>query len=317
MPYDASQEPVESVREVIKLRRFDLRALARMLFWGASAAGAVALVAGTAFSDVGAERLRQAIASVIEPVRTPDPTPAATVSTQQVVKLEDQTRQLMQAVRELTADRDRLKGRVALLEQGVEDITGAIKKQVAAIKDQPKETARPNLAPPAPVAAAPSPPVITAPPTITATAPPQAEKSRSAPAPEATASVPSPAAASAAAISAPVPLPPSRIASATPEAPPETIPVVTRQIGIDLGGALSLEALRAQWAAIKANSGPDLIGLKPGFTLRHKVSGATDYRLVLGPLANSAAALRLCAKMAISRIACRAGFFNVEQLTEP
>jgi hypothetical protein len=321
MPYDANQEPVESVPEVIKLRHFDLRALARVLFWGGSAAGAMALVAGTAFSDAGVERFRQAVASVIEPIKTAEPTSGSAVSTQQVVKLEDQTRQLAQTVRDLTADRDRLKGRVASLEQSLEDITGTIKKQAAqnAIKDQPKEIAKPAPAPPPPVNAAPSAPVIAAPPTIVAAVPPQIEKpaTTATPGPDATASIPPPAMASPPTIAAPVPLPPTRTASATPDAPVGTVPAATRQIGIDIGGAISLEALRAQWAAIKANSGPDLIGLKPAFMLRHKVSGATDYRLVLGPLANSTAALRLCAKMAISRIACRAGFFTVEELGEP
>jgi TolA-binding protein len=310
MPYDANQDPVESVPEVMKLKRFDMRGLARVLFWGASAAGAMALVAGTAFSDAGAERLRQAVASVIEPVRTTEPMPVSAGSTQQIVTLENQTRQLAQAVRELSKDRDRLQGRIAILEQGLDDITGTIKKQTAqnATKDQPKETARLNPAPP--------PPVITAPPTIVATVSPQAEKPANTFAPEATASVPPPAAANTAAIAGPVPLPPTRFANAMPDAPAEAPPVKTRQIGIDIGGAASLEALRAQWVAIKANSGPDLIGLKPAFTVRHKGSGAADYRLVLGPLANSAAALRLCAKLAISRIACRAGFFTVEELAE-
>jgi TolA-binding protein len=295
-----------------------LRAFARVLFWGASAAGAMALVAGTAFSDVGAERLRQAVASVIEPVKSAEPTPAAIPSTVQVAKLEDQTRQLAQAVRELTADRDRLKGRLAILEQGLDDITGTIKRQAAqgAIKDQPKDTAKLNLPSTPPIIAV-SPPAIAAPPTIVATAAPQAEKLTGGHSPDTTASIPSPTQASTAAMPTPVPLPPTRTASAVPDAPAETAPATTRQIGIDIGGSVSLEALRGQWASVKANSGPDLIGLRPGFVLRHKGSGATEYRLVLGPLTNSAAALRLCAKMAISRIACRAGFFNVEDLAEP
>jgi len=319
MTYDANQEPVESMPEMIKLRRFDLRAFARVLFWGGSAAGALALVASTAFSDSGAERLRQAVASVIEPVKTIEPTAATSLPSEQTIKLEDQTRQLAQAVRDLTADRERLKSRVASLEQSLTDITGTIKKQAAqiAVRDLPKEAPKPAPALPLPAIAAAPPPGIAAPPTTVATVAPRAENPATADAPEATASVPPAPAANMPAIATPVPLPPTRVASAAPDAPAEAAPVVTRQIGIDLGAAVSLEALRAQWAALKANSGPDLIGLKPGFVVRHKSSGTTDFHLVLGPLANSTAALRLCAKMAISRIACRAGFFNVEQLAEP
>ena len=113
-----------------------------------------------------------------------------------------------------------------------------------------------------------------------------------------------------------VPLPPVRVASVPPESeqPAETPPsVATSEIGVDLGGAGSLDLLRQQWSAIKANHGPLLAGLHPSFTTRQKVSGPPEYRLIVGPFPNPAAAMRLCSKLAPARAFCRAGVFKVQQ----
>ena len=49
-----------------------------------------------------------------------------------VAQLELETQMLTEQVRALNADRDRLAGRVALLQSSVDDMTGAIKRQAAA-----------------------------------------------------------------------------------------------------------------------------------------------------------------------------------------
>jgi hypothetical protein len=308
MPTDPD-ELIDPSPEVVKLRRFDVRSLWRTTFWGCAAAIAVTVVAGTAFSDVGAERLKVAIASVLEPVQGP---PQQSVALQRTDELQKQTQQLADTVRELTADRDRLKGRLALLEQGLDDITGAIKRQAS----------QPPQQPPKPVAAAPAPPpAVSVPPATTASiGEPAPQPAASSPVQAAT---PTPPAASAPETATPanVPIPPARTAALAQPAtaqdqPAEATPPPKRELGVDLGGAATIEALRAHWATIKANIGPDIVGMSPSYAQRLKSSGTLEYRLIVGPFPNTAAAIRLCTKLTPMRITCRAGMFNVQQFAE-
>lgn len=301
--------------EIIELRRFDLHGLWRVLLWGASAAMALAVVAGTAFSDLGTERLKQAIAAVIEPLRSEPQQPQVTVA--QLNALEQQTRTLAQTVRDLTAERDQFKGRLAILEQSLDDVTGAIKRQTAKAAtvqtlQEPAQVAakQPPQEPPKVVAQTP-PPTLSAPETVVAAASPVA----TAPASEAPATTASTTEVTPA-ITGPVPMPPTRLASLAPQTPEPAQAPTTREIGVDVGGGASVEALRAHWTALKANVGPELVGLRPAMTARPKQSGGTDYRLVLGPMPNSAAAIRLCTRLAASKVYCRAGVFNVQQFAE-
>jgi TolA-binding protein len=310
----------DPIPEPIELQRFDLHGLWRVLLWGASAAMALAIVAGTAFSDLGTDRLKQAVAALIEPLRSEPQQPQ--VNQQQIAELEKQTRTLVQTVRDLTAERDQVKGRLAILEQSLDDITGTIKRQTAKaatlqpLQEPPQATARQPLQEPPKVAQTP-PPTLSAPQTVVAAASPAATVPTSeAPVTTASTSDANPAPEATPAITGPVPMPPTRLASiAPPAAAPEQAPT-TREIGVDVGGAASLDALRAHWAALKANIGPELVGLRPSLTTRQKQSGAADYRLVLGPMPNSAAAIRLCTRLVASKIYCRAGVFNVQQFAE-
>jgi TolA-binding protein len=297
-----------SVAEPIELRRFDLHGLWRVLLWGATAAMALAVVAGTAFSDLGAERLKQTVAALVEPAAKPQ---QQSVDPHQLAALEQQTRQLAQAVHDLTAERDAVKGRLAVLEQNLEDITGAIKRQAAQPATQKTADAAPKTPQKEAVAETPAPPVVSAPATVAAV-PSPAPAAATPDAPAATASIEP-----AEPITGPIPLPRTRFASAMAKSEAgEGAVATTKQIGVDLGGAPSMDALRAHWAALKANVGPELVGLKPSVMTRQKLTGAADYRLVLVPIPNSATAIRLCAKLAASHVFCRAGTFNVEQLAE-
>jgi hypothetical protein len=311
--------------ESIELRRFDLHSVWRVLFWGASATMAVAIVAGTAFSEIGAERLKQTVATLFEPAK-PEPAKTETaearqpqtiqqlVMPEQLAALEKQTRELTQTVRELTAERDRVKTRLASLEQNFDDITGAVKRQsvqtgqlagqlaaqLAAQQTTPKSAAGPT-----------PPPVISAPQTVAAIPSPAAATTAAPDTPVTTAVPSSPVIEASPPLEGPIPLPPMRTAALEPEHP-----TTIRELGVDVGGAASLDALRANWAALKANVGPDIVGLAPSVMVRQKPSGGTDYRLVLGPLPNTTAALRLCAKLNAVRVNCRAGTFNVERMAE-
>ena len=300
--------------ESIELRRFEMHSLWRVLLWGASAAMAVAIVAGTAYSDLGAERLQRTLASLIGPAKTETPTETqqpqiaqqATpqINPQQLAALEKQSRELTQTVRELTAERDRVKSRLASLEQNLDDITGTIKKQSAQIATQQTAAKQP--------AAPSSPPMISAPQTVAAIPSPMANSAAPPDTPITTAAVPpSPALEASPPLDGPIPLPPMRSAASE-----ENTAAAVRELGIDVGGAASLDALRAHWAALKANVGPDVVGLAPSYVVRQRPSGGTDYRLVLGPLPNSATALRICAKLIAARANCRAGTFMVERLAE-
>jgi hypothetical protein len=301
MPDDIDDD-IES--QSIELRRFDLHSMWRVLLWGASAAMALAIVAGTAFSDLGTDRIKQMVASFIGPANdTPklelakvEPPPPPQVTPRQLAALETQTRELMQSVRELTAERDSVKARLASLEQHLDDITGTVRRQAAETATQ--KSVQTATAPPVPTVTKPD--TVAAVPSPTATTPP-------ADTPTTTASVPPPAEASTP-IEPPIPLPPIRAA--------EEAPIGARELGVDLGGAASLDSLRSHWSALKANFGPELVGLIPSYTTRQKQSGGTDYRLVLGPMPNSVTAARLCARLATSRIYCRPGTFTVQKFAE-
>jgi TolA-binding protein len=289
-----SEDFIEPVSDEIKLSRFDGRTFWRLAFWASSAAVALVVVAGTAVSDVGADRLKVALAPFIEPAK---PSADQSVAIARTDELQRETRALAATVRELTSDRDRLKGRIATLEQNLDDITGAIKKQTA---DASRQTVREPLREPAT-----PPPVLSAPPTTTASiAEPAAAPAPTAAAPPAIATTP-------------VPLPPARTA-AIPAAPEQADapPVLRKELGVDLGGTTNLEALRAQWAAIKANLGPELVGMHASYLQRVKQSGAVEYRLIVGAFANTAAALRLCSKITAMQMSCRAGLYSVQQFAE-
>jgi hypothetical protein len=112
----------------------------------------------------------------------------------------------------------------------------------------------------------------------------------------------------------PVPLPPVRMASAPAnEAGAEA--QAKLEFGIDLGGASTLDVLAARWSAVKANFGPLLTGLHP-LAAHDSRPGSTAYRLVVGPVANPAAAMQLCTRFAAARVTCRATKFDGEQLAQ-
>ena len=89
------------------------------------------------------------------------------------------------------------------------------------------------------------------------------------------------------------------------------------ELGIDLGGAHSLEILHARWIAVKANFGPFIEGMHPLMVHDTRAGAKIPYRLIVGPLPNGAAAAQLCQKFAASKVNCRTTRFAGEQLTQP
>jgi len=280
----------QSIGAIERRRRFDLRALWRVSAWGGAAAAALAVAAFTTQTEIGSQRL----AEIVAPEPPAQPAVAITIPPQR--EQEWEIARLQNQLRTLSADRDRLAERVAGLEHAIEDVTGSIRQQAA------------QTPPPAPAAAAPA-PVISAPAateTTPAEQPPApAQKAEAAPEPQpppviAKTAEPSPEA---------VPLPPARVAALppVPAVPPK------QEIGVALASSANLDVLHLQWAALKANFGPALTGLRPT-AAREQRGTTTVYRLVLGPLPTMAAATKLCARLTAARAVCHTGKFSGEPL---
>ncbi len=295
--------PPEPDLPATRIRLRDRSALWRLCAWGGSAAIALVAVAITTQTQSGNERLQLALAQQDPADRT---VPIVDVAPR-VIENDAETKRLQAQIRTLAADRDRLTARIATLEHSLDDITGSIKRQaeLAAVAQAASPPPAPSAPSPAPAVA--STPPASAPPVITPLATPPSTDA-AAPWPQ----TPS----SQAETSEPVPLPPTRVAAA-PAAEPAAEPPPARkpELGVDLGGAPNLTVLTARWAAVKANFGPLLTGLHP-VAAHAQRPGTTDYRLVVGPLPNAAAAAQLCTRFAAARVTCRPAKFDGESLAQ-
>ena len=281
------QTPLEPDLREPRRRSREFNALLWLGGWGGAAAIALTALAIASQTKTAGDRLRQ-VFSINEPAAIAQMPP-------RVSQLESDVQLLTAQVRALTVERDRLAGRIALLESSIDDMTGAIKRQAAATA--------------AALAAKTSPPALSAPATTTAAATPNPPP---APAPAATAAAAAPK--SDVPGAAGVPMPPSRIAAITANEPPAPTSA-QNEFGLDLGGAATLEGIRQRWITVKASFGPLLSGMYPLAAREHR-AGAIGYRLVVGPLPNSPAATGLCAHFAAARTACKSVKFDGEQIAE-
>ncbi len=282
------QTPLEPDLREPRRRSREFKTLLWLGGWGGAAAIALTALAIASQTKTAGDRLRQVFA-INEPAAIAQMPP-------RVTQLESDVLLLTAQVRALTVERDRLAGRIALLESSIDDMTGAIKRQAAATAAAlTAKTTQP--APSAPATTAPS-AAANASPTASPTPPPIA-----AAAPKADTQT-----------TAAVPLPPTRVAavSANDAAPPATN---QNEFGLDLGGAVTLDGIRQRWITVKASFGPLLSGMYPLAAREHR-AGASGYRLVVGPLPNSPAATGLCAHFAAARTACKSVKFDGEQIAE-
>jgi hypothetical protein len=130
-----------------------MQGLLRLAGWGAAATASLLLVVITANSSTGRDRLSVAFAGV-NGTREADAAKAQAAQAAQIARLaanENDTRRLVEIVRSLAGDRERLMARVNVLERSLEDVTGSIQKQAA-------------TTPPAIPQAAPAPPQPSLPP---------------------------------------------------------------------------------------------------------------------------------------------------------
>lgn len=269
------QAPVEINLREPRRPSHDFYALLWLGGWGAAAAIALSALVLTSQTPTANERLRS-IFAVNEPAAVAQMPP-------RVAQLESETRMLMEQVRTLSADRDRLNGRIALLESSIDDMTGTIKRQAAATA----AALAAKTAPPAPDSPATKPAAQASVPAANAPAPPPV-----------VAAVTTEPKADSAPTSA-VPLPPGRATQPAVEAEPPA----SSEFGLDLGWASTLDGVRQRWATVKANFGPLLSGMHP-LAAPDRRQGKSGYRLVVGPLPNGPAATGLCAHFNAAHTAC-------------
>jgi hypothetical protein len=266
-------------------RRRNFSSLLWLCGWGGATLVALSAFAIATQTKTAGERLRQ-IFQINEPA-------AVAQMPSRMARVETNVKALADQIQMLAGDRDRLSGRISLLESSIDDMTGAIKRQAAATAALAAKGAAPP-APSAPPAAASTavatPPVLEKPQVIAAT--PMAD----APTTE------------------PVPLPPARVAAAAPSEAASS-PANQTEFGLDLGTAATLDGVRERWNKVKANFGPMLSGMYP-LAARDPRPGSTGYRLVVGPLPNSVAATGLCAHFTAARTACRSVKFNGEDIAQ-
>ena len=230
-----------------------MHGLWRLVVWGSTAATALLIavlssrgVVGSQRAAVAATTLRGSAVAVVQPAQSP-PQPAA-----RSFEAQAETKKLAEAVRDLTADNDELKSRLAVVEHSVDDVTGSIARQAQS----------------------------TAPPPWPENGPP----------------VPATPAAIAAVIAPALPLP--------------------MEYGVDIGSAVSIQALRARWAGIRSAHPQLFDGLAPTVSLSETPqSNRPELRLVVGPLVSADAAARLCTTLARFRLTCQPTIFAGRHLT--
>jgi hypothetical protein len=258
----------------------------RLTVWAGVAVLSVAAAAMAAYSDPGLRRLALAGAAT---ARESPQWPGADI----------EARRLAEAVRLLTADRDRLAARIGALERNFDDVTGAIPNRSGA-----ERTSANPAASPLPPALAPG-AVVNAEATRVAAPPPVAATAPSPLPPQASPQAPAP----------PVPARTASLAPIASETGAAASTATRTEFGIDLGTAATVDGLRNLWSSVKGSHAPLLEGLRPVVAVRDGAkSGALELRLVVGPLANAGVAARLCAALAAAGLTCEPAVFDGQRL---
>ncbi|MET4800795.1 hypothetical protein [Bradyrhizobium sp. LB11.1] len=99
------------------------------------------------------------------------------------------------------------------------------------------------------------------------------------------------------------------------EAEPPAIAVQQTRFAIDLGGANSVDGLRALWRGL-SKSNPEVAVLRPIIMIKEGNNGlGMQLRLGAGPLINAAAAAKLCAGLAENDRHCETTVFDGQRLS--
>jgi hypothetical protein len=325
--------------------KVDRRMMWRLGSWGVAAVGAVVVAILASQSQVQLRR---------DQVATSDTFARQAQQIQLVAKeTQAEARRLTLAIETLNSDRDRLYARVTSVEQGLDSVTGSIKRQTTPTPTAATTTPAPQpsatasvVAPPAatepkPVAELPSIPSTPVIGPVAAITPP-AEMTPAKPAQTAASSIINPPAsaplvawksmtappdAAAAKLSEPAPTieappaAPETTASVQPAAPEPTptaveavaTPVARTEFGVDIGGANSVDGLRAIWRGMSKSRA--LNGLRPIMMVKERPTGlGMQLRLVAGPLSDAAAAAKICAVLTESSRPCETSIFDGQRL---
>lgn len=284
----------------------DRRALWKLGSWGVGTVGAVIVGILATQSPMAVQR---------------DQLAAAEMQSQQVQWIakesQNKARQLAAAVDTLNGDRDRLYARVTVLEENLESVTGSIAKQKAA-------AALPAI-PVATQAATTAAPAATAPETTAAVQPDMKSQVPSQ-------LPPPPKIAPVASIPTPLPVEQKAASAATEKKEPAVTgalsttapaeseivadkPVQQTAFGVELGGANSVEGLRAIWRTVTKSNGAIFGGLQPIVVLKEGNDGlGMKLRLVAGPLNDAAAAAKICAMLIADKRACAPSVYDGQRL---
>lgn len=244
--------------------------LARLGVWISLATLAVIAVVSVARTESGIRR----IATLLTPAEAARTSKAPQLANRPSDQ-EAEQRRLAEAVRALTADRDRLAARLTVLERNLDEVTGSIPPSAGTSK---------LLQVPVPsVAASPLPPPA-APPAQPAQ-PAQTNQSRVAA---------------------------GHLATGT--GPADSVATRT-EFGVDIGGNASIEGLRSLWSTLKSGQPALLDGLRPIIAIRDgQKPGAIELRLIAGPLPNASIAARLCAALSAANQPCQPAVFDGQRL---
>lgn len=268
--------------------------IVRLTSWATGAAVAITIATLACQTPSASQRIGTVIASLTGESGQPVARRA---------DLESDRRSVNEALRLLASDRDRLLTRISSLERNLDDITGSIKSQMTA-RVMPENTGLQNRTSndqlPAIIGEAPA--------------------TRPADTPDWLANLPEPWPHPSSAMDIvrgpgafPAASPPVRVAALSADTQPT---VVSRtEFGVDIGSASDLAELRVLWNAAKAQHGRLIGNLRPIAVRREDRAGNTDYRLVLGPLANASAAAKLCASLGAADIMCSTRSYQGEKLT--
>ena len=314
----------------------DRNALWRLGSWGAASVGAVIVALLASQSSIGLRRDQVAAADLVR-------------QSQQIQAVaresQNETRRLAAAIDTLNSDRDRLYSRVTVLEQGLDSVTGAIARQNSAAASaqaaatSPTAETQPAQGPAAAPAASPVATTLAAmaekPRTALpeqAPAPPSSAAQETSNAPAATPlmaskSIMAPPDSAAGKLIEPDPVtPPKLVVASAPSAditeadaaeaavPPQA--VQRTEFGVDVGGANSLNGLRALWRGLlKSKPTASLTTLRPIIVVKESNTGlGMQLRLVAGPLNDAAAAAKICAALIESQRTCETAVFDGQRL---
>jgi hypothetical protein len=89
------------------------------------------------------------------------------------------------------------------------------------------------------------------------------------------------------------------------------------EFAVDLGTAPTIEGLRQLWDSIRSNQSSLVDRLRPIIAVRESDKTApVELHLVVGPLANAAAAARLCASFSSAGRTCEPSVFDGQKLAQ-